>query len=187
MLLKACAGEEMLWASLTASQKNTTANTPLYLFIWEGNFQSYCGVFLFKEVTSFHQSHRESLTCMGLSNKVSEPTGLGELLQSNESKQHDSRVGLRALEREERGDRKKWSSVCVLHQFFFNANIQKQHTWSCKIIPTIVNSQGTCFHGWMLVTDSHVAVSLWSCFAENRNHCLLSRTNSPKNICLHIC
>ena len=117
MLLKACAGEEMLWASLTASQINT-ANTPLYLFIWEGNFQSYCGVFLFKEVTSFHQSHRESLTCMGLSNKVSEPTGLGELLQSNESKQHDSRVGLRALEREERGDRKKWSSVCVLHQFF---------------------------------------------------------------------
>lgn len=31
-------------------------------------------------------------------NIMSEPTGLGELLQSNESKQHDSRVGLRALE-----------------------------------------------------------------------------------------
>jgi len=34
-----------------------------------------------------------------------EPTGLGELLQSDESKQHDGRVGLRALEDE--GQKKK--------------------------------------------------------------------------------
>lgn len=79
---------------------------------------------------------------------------------------------------------KKWSSVRALN--FFNANTQKQRTWSCKIIPSIVNSQGTCFHGQMLVMDSHVAVSLRSCFAESSHHCLPSRTNFPKNIRLHI-
>ena len=35
--------------------------------------------------------------------QVFELTGLGELLQSNESKQHDCRVGLRALENQTEG------------------------------------------------------------------------------------